>query len=218
VILAGPDEDGFGPDQIGALSDVSRETLTRVDGFLQRLTRASRDMNLIGPSENRRIWRRHVWDSLQLLDFLPGGPVRIADLGSGAGFPGLVLAIALAPREGTHVTLVDKSPKKADFLRGCAEDLGLPVSVLCQRLDDPPAERFPILTARALAPAVRLLGYANTWMRKDGFALFLKGSGASSELTAAGESWTFAAETHMSRSDPDGRILKVASIRRRVQL
>jgi 16S rRNA (guanine527-N7)-methyltransferase len=209
------DHDGFGPGSIAALQNVSRETFDHISAFLDELAIRGKEMNLMGPAEGRHLWRRHVWDSLQLLPFLPHDTLRIADMGSGAGFPGMILACALRGVPGAKVSLIEKSPKKCAFLSGCVRRLDLPAEVIRQSLDQPPETPYPVVVARALAPADRLLGYAADWMRPDGLALFLKGASISSELTAARESWTFDYESHMSRSGPDGRILKVTSIRRR---
>ena len=210
------DEDGFGPDQFAEASDVSRETLDRIRHYLFVLDDWRTRMNLIGPSEGRHLWRRHVFDSLQVLDLIGTGPAALVDLGSGAGFPGLVLACALAERGDISITLVEKSPKKAHFLEAAAKAvLGAKgPMVRVQRIEDAPLDRFDLVTARALAPLPKLLGFVETWAKPDGRALLWKGREATSELTLSRESWTFELSRRASRSDPEGQILAISNLRR----
>jgi 16S rRNA (guanine527-N7)-methyltransferase len=210
------DEDGFGPDDAIRTTGVSRETFAKISVFLSVLDRWRARINLIGPGEGRHIWRRHVLDSLQLLQDI--GPQRgmIADLGSGAGFPGLVLACALAEREGVKVALVEKSVRKCQFLEAAIAATGLPAGVLNQRLEDPaPGEKFDVVTARALAPLPKLLGYAHAWLKPSGKALLMKGRDAVAEVTRARESWTFDLSIRPSLSSPEGQILTVSALRPR---
>jgi 16S rRNA (guanine527-N7)-methyltransferase len=207
------DEDGFGPDQLVGLTGVSRETLSKIHGFLAVLDAWRERINLIGPGEGRHLWRRHVLDSLQLEKKIGPSDLRVADLGSGAGFPGLILACALKERPGASVTLVEKSPRKSGFLEAAAREVGLPATVLNQRLEDPaPRERFDVVTARALAPLPKLLGYAHGWLKPSGKALLMKGRDTVTELTAARESWTFDLSAGASLSSPEGQILTVSAL------
>jgi 16S rRNA (guanine527-N7)-methyltransferase len=179
-------------------------------------------MNLIGPSEGRHMWRRHVFDSLQVLDLIGKGPASLVDLGSGAGFPGIIFACVFAGsgygagRGDISVTLVEKSPKKAHFLESAVRAvLGAkgPV-VLNQRIEDAPSARFDIVTARALAPLSKLLGYVESWAKPDGRALLWKGREATSELTLSRESWTFDLSQRASLSHPEGQVLAISNLRR----
>jgi 16S rRNA (guanine527-N7)-methyltransferase len=181
------DEDGFGPDDVIRLTGVSRETFERVSGYLDLLDRWRERINLIGPGEGRHLWRRHVLDSLQLVEQISSEDKSVADLGSGAGFPGLILACALAERSGASVTLVEKSPRKSEFLRAAGKELGLPVSVLTIRLEDAPGALFDVVTARALAPLPKLLGFAASWLKPSGKALLMKGRDTATELAEARE-------------------------------
>jgi 16S rRNA (guanine527-N7)-methyltransferase len=213
------DEDGFGPDQVAAMTGVSRETLALIRRYLDMLDDWRARMNLIGPSEGRHIWKRHVFDSLQVLDRIPAGPARLVDIGSGAGFPGIVLACAFAEKGEISVTLVEKSPKKANFLEATSKAvLGAkgPV-VLNQRIEDAPPARFDIVTARALAPLPKLLGYVESWAKPDGRALLWKGREATSELTLSRESWTFDLSQRASLSNPEGQVLAISNLRRHSQ-
>ncbi len=210
------DEDGFGPEDVVRQTDVSRETLGRIKMYLEVLDQWRERINLIGPDEGRHLWRRHVLDSLQLFEQIFSADLRVADLGAGAGFPGLVLACALAERKGASVALVEKSVRKSQFLEAAIAALGLPAKVLTQRLEDPaPAGRFDVVTARALAPLPKLLGYAHGWLKPSGKALLMKGRDAVKELTLARESWTFEASIRPSLSSPEGQILTVSDLRPR---
>ena len=154
-------------------------------------------------------------DSLQLVEQISSEDKSVADLGSGAGFPGLILACALAERSGASVTLVEKSPRKSEFLRAAGKELGLPVSVLTIRLEDAPGALFDVVTARALAPLPKLLGFAASWLKPSGKALLMKGRDTATELAEAREAWTFDLSILDSQSSPEGRVLKVSSLRSR---
>jgi len=206
------DEDGFGPEETVALTGVSRETLGRIHSYLAVLDAWRERINLIGPSEGRHLWRRHVLDSLQLVDQISPDDLTVADLGSGAGFPGLVIACAMAERPGTSVTLVEKSVRKAEFLAAAIEEVGLPARVLNIRLEDAPGGRFDLVTARALAPLTKLLGYARVWLKPSGKALLMKGRDTVAELAEARRTWIFDVSERASLSSADGRVLKVSSI------
>jgi 16S rRNA (guanine527-N7)-methyltransferase len=209
------DEDGFGPADVVRLTGVSRETLSRIEHYLALLDTWRERINLIGPGEGRHLWRRHVLDSLQLLPEIFSEDLKVADLGSGAGFPGLVLACALAERPGASVTLVEKSPRKSEFLEAASRTVGLPARVVNMRLEDAPKERFDVVTARALAPLSKLLGFAASWLKPSGKALLMKGKDTAAELAEARAAWDFELSARESLSSPEGRVLKVSSLRSR---
>lgn len=210
------DEDGFGPEDVIREIRVSRETIFRISEYLRVLGDWRERINLIGPGEGRHLWRRHVLDSLQLLKNISDSDNSLADLGSGAGFPGLVLACALAEREGASVALVEKSVRKSQFLEAAIREVGLPARVLNQRLEvEGEAERFDLVTARALAPLPRLLGYAHDWLKPSGKALLMKGRDAAAEVAEARETWTFEMSATPSLTSPEGQILSVSEIRPR---
>lgn len=206
------DDDGFGPEDAARLTGVSRETLARVRSYLSTLDQWRERINLIGPGEGRHLWRRHVLDSLQLIEEILPGDLSVADLGSGAGFPGLVIACALAERPGASVTLVEKSPRKSEFLRAAIAAQGLPARVLNIRLEDSPGRKFDLVTARALAPLPKLLGYAHDWLKPSGKALLMKGRDTAAELAEARQAWTFEMSDRESLSSPEGRVLRISSI------
>ena len=206
------DEDGFGPEDAIRLTGVSRETLERVRSYLAVLDQWRERINLIGPGEGRHLWRRHVLDSLQLIEQISLDDLSVADLGSGAGFPGLVIACALAERPGASVTLVEKSPRKSEFLEAAIAAQGLPARVLNVRIEDPPRQKFDLVTARALAPLPKLLGYAHGWLKPSGKALLMKGRDVAAEVAEAREAWTFEMSDRASLSSPEGRVLGISSI------
>ncbi len=209
------DEDGFGPEDVIRLTGVSRETLSRVRAYLEVLDQWRERINLIGPGEGRHLWRRHVLDSLQLAEQISGEDKKIADLGSGSGFPGLALACVLAERTGASMTLVEKSPRKSEFLRAAIEAVSLPATVLNQRLEDAPRETYDLIMARALAPLPKLLGYGYGWLKPSGKALLMKGRDTAAELAEARGAWDFDMSERQSLSSPEGRVLSVSLIRPR---
>ncbi len=210
------DEDGFGPADVIRLTGVSHETIARIRSYLAVLDDWRERINLIGPGEGRHLWRRHVLDSLQLLDQIGPDDKNICDLGSGAGFPGLILACAFVERPGATVTLVEKSVRKSQFLEAASRAVDLPARVLNQRLEEVPKwvedRKFDVITARALAPLPKLLGYADLWLKPSGKALLMKGRDAADELATARESWTFDLSTRASASSPEGQILIITSL------
>lgn len=203
------------PDARLAVADrVSRETLSRLDDFQALLIRWQSSFNLVGPKTLAEFWDRHVLDSLQLVDLAPPTALRWTDIGSGAGFPGLVLAAALCERPGSHIRLIEPNHKRAAFLREVARSMIAPISVVASKVEDAPVEPCDIVTARAVAPLVDLLGMAQPYLAKGAQGLFLKGQDIVSELTQASRYWNIQAEIVPSRSDDRGRILVVKEVRR----
>jgi 16S rRNA (guanine527-N7)-methyltransferase len=198
-----------------ALTPVSRETLVRLDRFVELLLETQVHTNLIGSGTIPTLWTRHVADSLQLLDLAPAARVWL-DLGSGAGFPGLVLACALADRPGTAIHLIESTGKKAAFLRNVAETLALPATVHRVRVEDfAPSVAAEVITARALAPLRALFGYVAPLLNSGAQALLPKGQDVDAELTEAAKYWKIEAELVPSRTNPAGRIVVVRALRRR---
>jgi 16S rRNA (guanine527-N7)-methyltransferase len=198
-----------------ALTPVSRETSERLDRFVELLLRWQRTSNLIAPSTVSRLWTRHIADSLQLIELAPQARVWI-DLGSGAGFPGLVLAIALAGTPGAIVHLIESNTKKAAFLREAQRVTGASASVHLQRIEDFTASfqgAADIVTARAVAPLKSLLAQCFPLLGKSGATgLFAKGQHAELELEDAAaqmKSWNMHATLAPSRTDPAGRIVVI---------
>jgi 16S rRNA (guanine527-N7)-methyltransferase len=183
-----------------------------LEAFRGLLAEGNEKMNLVGPSAMAQFWPRHVYDSAQLLALKPQARVW-ADLGAGAGFPGLVLAILLKGRGGAHVHLVESMAKRCRFLSQVVQTLGLPAQVHNTRAEDL-GIRVDIVTARACAPLVRLLGYAEPYLKSGATGLFLKGQDVVAELTDAAKCWKFEAELSASVSHPDGRVLQVKGLSR----
>lgn len=190
----------------------SAAQMADLHAFLGLLTAWNERMNLVGPSALAAFWPRHAYDSAQLLTFKPEARTW-ADLGAGAGFPGLVLAILLKATPGARVHLVESMAKRCRFLAEVAERLDLPVDIHNVRAEDL-GITVDIVTARACAPLPRLLGYAEPYLRKGATGLFLKGQDVVSELTEATKYWKFEAELAASLSHPDGRVLQVKGLSR----
>jgi 16S rRNA (guanine527-N7)-methyltransferase len=199
------------------VTPVSRETWERLDRFVALLIEWQQTRNLIAASTIPNIWTRHVADSLQLLELAPHAKIWV-DLGSGGGFPGLVLACALADREGARVYLVESTAKKCAFLQAVIGELTLPAEVHCRRAEEfIPAfpHRADVVTARAVAPLPKLLGMAFPLLKRGGIGLFLKGQDIGSELTEASKYWTIKHKLVPSRTDDRARIVVVEGLESR---
>ena len=183
-----------------------------LDAFRARLIEANAVMNLVGPDTLPDFWNRHAWDSAQLLALRPDA-LTWADLGAGAGFPGVVLAILSKGRADAHVWLIDSLGKRCRFLQEVVDELALPATVINGRAEAQ-SVTVDIVTARAVAPLAKLLGYAQPYFERGAQGLFLKGEKAETEVAAARSSWRFDASLSVSESDPRGRIVHVRSLRR----
>jgi 16S rRNA (guanine527-N7)-methyltransferase len=190
--------------------DVSRETLERLTVYLELLLRWQQAINLVGRATLADPWRRHFLDSAQLAARIPAGAASLVDLGSGAGFPGMVLA--LMGTRGVH--LIESDRRKAQFLREVARATGTSVRVHAERVEQIPGWRADVITARALAPLPRLLALAERFMTSDSVCLFLKGRSGAHELTEARVSWHMETEMFPSLSEPTGMVLQLRGIRR----
>jgi 16S rRNA (guanine527-N7)-methyltransferase len=195
---------------MSALGGVSRETRAKLETFAALLLRWNRTVNLIARRDESDLWPRHIADSLQLVPLIPPGTSRAIDLGSGGGFPGLVLAIAT----GLPFDLVESDQRKAAFLREAVRMTGAPGTVHATRAESIELPPTPLLTARALAPLPRLLALAQPLLAPDGICLFLKGHGAASELTAAGAEWHMHVTRLPSQTASDACILRISDIAR----
>ena len=200
-----------------ALIPVSRETEARLDRYLALLREWQSKTNLVAPSTLPQLWTRHVADSLQLLSLAPQARIWI-DLGSGGGFPGIVLACALTEREGACVHLIERNAKKAAFLREVLRITGAPGVVHLAEIGHT-VDRFagPVdcVTARALAPLNQLIGFAEPLVQKGAKALFLKGQDVEAELTEATRYWNIAPKLTPSRTGGQGWIVELDRIERR---
>jgi 16S rRNA (guanine527-N7)-methyltransferase len=200
-----------------ALTPVSRETEARLDRYLELLRQWQAKTNLVAPSTLPHLWTRHVADSLQLLSLAPTAKVWV-DFGSGGGFPGVVLACALAETAGARVHLVERNSKKAAFLREALRITSGPGIVHATGIEDiVDSIEGPIdcVTARALAPLHELVGFARPLVGKGAKALFLKGQDVEAELTEATKYWNIEPILHSSLTGGQGWIVELDRIERR---
>ncbi len=194
------------PQEFRADTGVSRETLARLARYAEALGRWQARINLVGRDTLGDLWRRHMLDSAQLLPLLPHGARRLIDLGSGAGFPGLVLAVLGVP----EVHLVEADARKCAFLREAARLADVAnVTIHNRRIEAMPAETFDVVTARALAPLPELLMLARRFAGPATVYLFPKGRGLAEELIRTPEIATMRRECIASRTDPGAAILKL---------
>nr|WP_315813481.1 16S rRNA (guanine(527)-N(7))-methyltransferase RsmG [Bradyrhizobium sp. SZCCHNR2028] len=199
-----------------ALTPVSRETEQRLDRYVALLLEWQAKTNLVAPSTLPNLWTRHIADSLQLLDLAPDARIWI-DLGSGGGFPGVVLACALADRPGAQIHLVERNAKKAAFLREAIRVTGAPGIVHLSEIGDIVEKwsgRVDCVTARALAPLHQLIGFAEPLVKKGAKALFLKGQDVEAELTESTKYWKIESKLHSSRTGGQGWIVAIDCIER----
>jgi len=193
--------------------DVSRETEAALSRYAELLRKWTKKINLVAPSSLPNIWSRHFLDSAQLFSLCDSNGHWV-DIGSGGGFPGLVLAILGRNAKEIRFTLIEADQRKAAFLRTVIRELDLPASVICERIELVDPQHADVLTARALASLDRLLGFAELHMQPDGSALFLKGAKADTEIEDALEHWSFHCEKHQSITDANSSILRVERIQR----
>jgi 16S rRNA (guanine527-N7)-methyltransferase len=196
-------------DEAGERFGVSRESLDRLREFVALLLHWQTRINLIGPSTIGQVWHRHIADSLQLLPFLPPPPAAILDLGSGAGFPGLALALA----KSFEAHLVESNSKKTAFLREAIRHTGVSAIVHERRIETVNhamvPDRIAAVTARALSPLPQLLDYAEPWLTEGVPGYFHKGQHVDVELTEAAKSWKLTYVKHPSLTDPKAVILEI---------
>ena len=200
----------YGPEDFLRDSGVSRETLDRLKAFAGRLITWNKKKNLIGRSTEPDLWHRHMLDSAQIFPLLPDGARVLVDLGSGAGFPGLVLAIMGVP----EVHLVESDQRKAAFLREVAQATATPVTVHAARIENLVPFSADVVTARALAPLTDLLALSAPFLTPKTRCIFSKGQNVEGELTDAHQRWRITVDQRPSRTDPRGTILCIAEVRR----
>lgn len=193
--------------------DVSRETFQKLEAFSALVLKWTPKINLIAPQSAKDIWNRHIVDSVQVYEHAPENWQTWVDLGSGGGFPGVVIAVLDPARR--PVTLVESDERKCLFLKTARRELDLNLVVLNQRIDDIEESGFDVVSARALAPLDTLLGYAQTLLQPQGTALFPKGRRYDEELTVAKSIWDFELDPLQSITSPDSCILRIARIAKR---
>ncbi|WP_189484885.1 16S rRNA (guanine(527)-N(7))-methyltransferase RsmG [Asticcacaulis endophyticus] len=194
---------------------VKHEAIEDLTRFQQVLADKNAVMNLVGPATVPHYWSRHVLDSAQLLNHAPDAKIW-ADLGAGAGFPGVVLAILLKHAEPSditpHVYLIDSLTKRCVFLSEVVKALDLPATVINDRAENIKLE-VDVVTARAMAPLPKLLGFAEGFFKRGAQGWFLKGENVDSELMEAEKAWQFASNKYSSLSDPRGRVVHIRSLK-----
>jgi 16S rRNA (guanine527-N7)-methyltransferase len=196
--------------------NVSRETFERLEIIVAQLEKWQPRINLVSSSTMSQIWQRHIYDSLQLIEVLPSitqkPDVNWIDLGSGGGFPGLVLAAVLASRSGSKMTMVESNAKKCAFLRETSRIAGLPVQVINQRIEDAVpklTEDYDIVSARALASLQELLSMTAPLIAKGTVGIFPKGQDVDDEIKSASISWNIGYDLIDSQTEPGAKIVVV---------
>jgi len=205
-----PGSEDFGAAAFQAATDVSRETLVQLQRYVDVLQRWAPRVNLIGPSTLDDIWRRHILDSAQLWPHLPDNSKTLVDFGSGAGFPGMVLAIMGVP----DVHLVESNQRKCVFLREVARAAGVNVTVHASRIEALTPFPVDVVTARALASLPILLEYAEPFLKSNTICLFPKGQRVNEELTETQKRWNITHDVFSSLTDPTGGIVRLEAISR----
>lgn len=199
--------------RVGGL-DVSRETLDRLEAFSRLVAKWNPKINLVSKSDVGALWERHIVDSAQVFQQAGNGK-RWVDLGSGGGFPGIVVAVLSAQdHPDREFVLVESDQRKAVFLRTAARELDLKITVLSQRIEQVEPLNADILTARALADLSLLLSFAERHLARSGTALFLKGARWKEEHTHAQRHWSYSCEVIKSTTNAAAAVLKIQDIAR----
>jgi len=197
-------------DQWDALN-VSRETLDKLQAYADLLEKWQRRINLVSKSTLPDLWVRHMIDSAQIFPHLPKDCKNLVDIGCGAGFPGMVLAIMGI--EDVH--MVDSDARKMAFVREVSRITATPVTIHNCRIDDMNVtEKFDVVTSRALAPLEKLLGFSDMLMKPEGRSIYLKGRKSEEEIIEAQKSWNFEFQSEVSLSDPEGQLLIIERMTR----
>lgn len=193
-------------------SGVSRETMDRLVAYEALLLKWQKSINLVSSATLTHLWARHMWDSAQLVALAPETALRWLDIGSGAGFPGLVVAAMLRERVGFRMDLIESDQRKGIFMREAARLMDIPAVVHSVRVEDwmPEEGALPdIISARALAPLGQILRWTSPFWGKTTIGLFPKGQTGKEELTQTRKDWIFEAEAIASQSDSSGTVLKL---------
>jgi 16S rRNA (guanine527-N7)-methyltransferase len=188
---------------------LNKTQVDKIDFYLSSIIEHNKHTNLVGKSTIENIWDRHVLDCLQLTKYIINKKLKILDLGTGAGLPGVLFSIVGFQK----VLMVDSVKKKTDFVRKIIKELSLTAKIQNKRIEKPPTSKHNIIVSRALAPLVKLLTYARMYSNKDTTSLFLKGRNANSEIDIASKVYFFEFEKIKSLSSDDGCVLKINNIR-----
>ena len=202
---------------------VKPESIQKLKTYADLLARWQKAVNLVAPATLGEVWHRHFADSAQLAALIPVDAQRVVDIGSGGGFPALVLAVVLAERPGggAKVTLVESDQRKAAFLREVARTLGLAVEIIAARIENPETQlkvgTAEVVTARAFAPLERLFALALPILGPGSLLVLPKGRTAETEIADARRAFVFDAELVQSRTEPDARIVLVRHLAARTE-
>lgn len=205
--------EALSPEEFAVGAHVSRETLARLKLYAGMLADWNTRQNLVSRTSLNDVWLRHFMDSAQLLEFIPPAAKSLVDLGTGAGFPGLVLAELMRDRE-IRIVLYDATQKKREFLNAVIQRLNLAVELRGDRIEEAAPQMFDVIVARALAPLDTLLAYAQRFWGKYTVGLFLKGQNVVSELTKAHKYWKMLLQKHPSRTSDSGVVLEIRGLSR----
>ena len=202
-----------GRDDFIARAPISADSVPDYDRWAALLAKWNARINLVAPSTLPDYWTRHALDSAQIVPLIPDDAMTVMDFGSGAGFPGLSIAIeSKAQDTGRHVHLIESAGKKASFLRTVIRELGLPATVYSARIEAMDSLQADVITARAFAPLTRLLPLADQHMRPCGQLVLLKGGDVESELAAVAGEWSFTHRSTPSLSDGSGSVLQLSDL------
>ena len=203
------------PASAPAVLDVSRETVDRFEIYVELLKKWNGSINLVSKSTISDVWTRHIVDSGMMFPIANETPGRWVDFGSGAGFPGLVLAVmAKESSPDTLVTCIETDIRKCEFLRTVARATGISLGVLSRRIQDTPPQSAHVITARALADLSSLLDLAHPHLADEGRAVFHKGAEWQKEVEIARSNWHFRLKTHDSKTQKGAVVLEIGDLRR----
>jgi 16S rRNA (guanine527-N7)-methyltransferase len=198
-----------------AAPQISALATERLQIFVGLLAKWNAAINLVSPASLAEVWTRHVADSAQVLDVAPIRRARWLDMGSGAGFPGIVIALITADTPNpVEMTLVESDRRKAAFLSTVSRETGVPMIIQAARIEAVAPQNADTVSARALAPLVRLCSFAERHLAPHGAALFLKGGHYDAEIAEARRTWSFALDVRRSSTDPAGVVLIMKDLRR----
>ena len=192
------------------LKSVSRETIEKLEIYISLLQQWNKKINLVSQQGMDQVWKRHVYDSFQLIRYLDSSVKSIADLGSGGGFPGLILALST----DIPVILIQSDMRKTIFLREVLRQTKTQATVLCQRIENVNAISADVVTARALTSLTQLLEFSKNILNKNGYCLFLKGRSVNLEIEEAQKDWKINYKTFSSQTNADGVIVKINQFER----
>jgi 16S rRNA (guanine527-N7)-methyltransferase len=202
-------------DKIADICNVSRETMSKLEVYADLLEKWNPKINLVSKTTLPEKWQRHFLDSAQVFPEIPTDAQKLVDIGSGAGFAGLVLAIIGAEkRPNVSFTLIESDARKCAFMRNAARAAGVDVDIQTKRIESVKDLNADVVTARALATVQQLLGYSENILTQNGTCLFLKGEACDNEIKQARESWDFNAQETNSLTHPSGKILHLSGIKR----